>query len=65
LNVSLNVVRNRLKRVRIHAEYHHQQAISSQCACVGFSLATREVTCPTSFEVGSVVVWVLREAGFT
>jgi hypothetical protein len=51
LNVSLNVVRNRLRRVRFHGEYHHQQATSSQCACVGFSVATRGVTSPTSFEV--------------
>jgi hypothetical protein len=52
LNVNLNVVRTRLRRVRIHAEYHHQQATSSQCACVGFSVATGEVPCPTSFEIG-------------
>lgn len=51
LNVSLNVVRNRLKRVRVHGEYDHEQATNSQCACVGFSVATRGVTCPTSFEV--------------
>jgi hypothetical protein len=29
LNVSLNVARNRLRRVRVHAEYDHQQATSS------------------------------------
>jgi hypothetical protein len=51
LNVSLNAVRNRLRRVRVHAEHHHEQATSSQCACVGFSVATRGVTRPTSFEV--------------
>ena len=51
LNVSLNVVRTRLRRVRIHVEYDHQQATSSQCACVGFSVATHGATCPTSFEV--------------
>ena len=64
LNVSLNTVGNRLRRVRIHGVYHHWQAISIQYACVGFSVATGEVTCPTSFEGGSVVVWVLRETGF-
>ena len=51
LNVNLNVVRTRLRRVRIHAKYHHQQATGSQCACVGFSVATHGATCPTSFEV--------------
>ena len=63
LNVSLNVVRTRLSRVRVHAEYHHQQATSSQCACVGFSVATREVTCPPSFEVEELARLVRRALG--
>jgi hypothetical protein len=65
LNVSLNVVRNRLRRVRVHAEYHHGQATSSQCACVGFSVATREVTCPTSFEVEALLFGFYAKRVFT
>jgi hypothetical protein len=54
LNVSLNFAMSCRRSVRFHRQHHQQQSNGSHCACVGFSIATRGVIVPPSFEIGNL-----------
>ena len=54
LNVRLDFARNCRRSVCFHRQHHQSQSTVGDCACVGFSSATREVIVPPSFEIGGL-----------
>ena len=52
LNVRPDFARNCRRSVCFHRQHHQSQSTVGDCACVGFSSATREVIVPPSFEIG-------------
>jgi hypothetical protein len=51
LKVRLDFDRHHWRSTRLHVQDRRRQAPRRDCACVGFSIATREVSRPTSIEV--------------